>query len=236
MPVELVDSDLRRTQALLRAEAEHRLKTSLAVVTGWAATLDDDWDKLSDDTRRRAVGIIRRVSDDMAQEAARLLDQARAELLTLDPEPVRLDLAAVLDVTADALDGLSRDHAVVYEPASGPVFTDVDPAGLQQVLGHLIENAVKYSADGTKVAVRVLADIERRQAVLEVRDEGAGIPLDRDIFSPFTRGPQADDLPGAGLGLYVVRNLVTSINGEVEAQRHADGPGSTFRVRLPLAQ
>lgn len=236
MPVELVRDDLRRTQALLRAEAEHRLKTSLAVVTGWAATLDDDWDRLTDDLRRRAVGTIRRVSDEMAREAAGLLDQTRAELLTLDPEPVRLDLAAVLDATTEALGGLARDHAVVYEPASGPVPTEVDPAGLQQVLGHLIENAVKYSADGTKVAVRVLADAERRQAVLEVRDEGAGIPLDRDIFSPFTRGPHAEEVPGAGLGLYVVRNLVASMGGDVEAQCNSDGPGSTFRVRLPLAQ
>lgn len=236
MLVDVVDRDPRRTQALLRAEAEHRLKTSLAVVTGWAATLDDDWDKLSDATRRRAVAIIRRVSDDMALEAARLLDQARAELLTLDPEPVRLDLAAVLEVTTDALDGISREHAVVYEPSPGPVFTEVDPAGLQQILGHLIENAVKYSPDGTQVGVRVVADIERGRAILEVRDEGPGIPLDRDIFGPFTRGPQAEELPGAGLGLYVVRNLVTSMGGEVEADRNEEGAGSTFRVHLPLAE
>lgn len=234
--MELLGDEPPRTQALARAEAEHRLKTSLAVVTGWAATLDDDWDRLTDDLRRRAVGTIRRLSDEMAQEAARLLDQTRAELLTLDPDPVRLDLAAVLDGTADAFGGLARDHAVVYEPAVGPVSAEVDPAGLQQVLGHLIENAVKYSADGTRVAVRVLADADHRQAVLEVRDEGDGIPLDRDIFDPFTRGPQAEEVPGVGLGLYVVRNLVASMGGDVEAHRNTDGPGSTFRVRLPLAQ
>ena len=101
------------------------------------------------------------------------------------------------------------------------------------MLGHLVENAVKYS-EGGRVEVNTFADGD--EAVLEVRDRGIGIPLDVDVFAPFQRGEFAEsrELPGVGIGLYVVRNLVGFMGGTVSARRNDDGPGSTFSVRLPL--
>ena len=224
--------DRLRSQTLVRAEAEHRLKTLLAVIGGWASTLDDRWDQLTDERRREAVRIIRRASQDLADQAGRLLEDARAEMLMLEQEPVRLDLCAVLDVTSSTFDGLSEGHLVEHQTSGDRVPVDVDPAALQQVLGHLIENAVKYSTAGTKVVVRARA--EGTNAVLEVCDEGTGVPGDVDIFGPFQRGAQLDHVPGVGLGLYIVRNLVLAMGGTVDARRN-DGPGSTFTVRLPLS-
>jgi signal transduction histidine kinase len=225
--------DRLRSQTLLRAEAEHRMKTSLAVVTGWATTLDERWEQLTEDRRRDCVRIIRRASEDLADQASSLLDDARAELRSLDAEPVRLDLDAVLAVTTEHLDGLSEGHVVEHVPAAAPVLVDVDPAALQQVLGHLVENAVKYSPPGSRVSVRARADGDR--ALLEVRDEGIGVPDDVDVFAPFRRGRDAEGRPGVGLGLYVVRNLCRSMGGEVTARRN-DGAGSTFTVELPGAR
>jgi signal transduction histidine kinase len=117
--------------------------------------------------------------------------------------------------------------------AGGPLLVDADPAALQQVLGHLIENAVKYSDGGTTVVVRAFAD-GSGLVVLEVSDEGIGIPEGIDIFAPFLRGSATDHRPGVGLGLYIVRNLVRAMGGDVTARRNADR-GSTFTVRLPGA-
>jgi signal transduction histidine kinase len=223
-----------RSQTMLRAEAEHRLKTSLAVIAGWATTLDERWDQLSEERRREGVSIIRRAGDELADQATRLLEDARAELLTLDPAPITLDLAAVLAVTTAAFGGLSGGHVVEYVPVAEPLLVEVDPAALQQILGHLIENAVKYSADGTKVMVRAFPD-GLGGVLLEVRDEGIGIPEDIDMFAPFLRGSATDRRPGVGLGLYIVRNLVGAMGGEVTARRN-ERVGSTFTVRLPGAR
>ena len=64
-----------RSQTMLLAEAEHRLKTALAVITGWAATLEERWDQLDDDRRLEGLGIIRKAAEGMADQARQLLVQ-----------------------------------------------------------------------------------------------------------------------------------------------------------------
>jgi signal transduction histidine kinase len=72
------------------------------------------------------------------------------------------------------------------------------------------------------------------EVFLEVRDEGIGLPDDVDVFAPFQRGAVGDATPGVGLGLYIVRNLVEAMGGNVTARRN-EGAGSTFTVRLPAS-
>lgn len=227
--MEDVLADRRRAEAMFRAQAEHRLKTSLALIGGWAATLDDEWDHLPEPRRREGLAIIRKASEDLTEQTARLLQQTRAELLTLDLQPVRLDLASVLDVTAHALDGLSDGHRVVHATHGATVIVEVDPTALHEVLAHLVDNAVKYSPFGTVITLRA-ETAAGGWVLLEVVDQGIGIPDDIDLFAAFQRGDAG--LPGVGLGLYVVRNLVQAMGGDVNARRNDDG-GSTFAVRLP---
>jgi two-component system, NtrC family, sensor histidine kinase KinB len=218
-----------RTQTMLIAEAGHRLKTALAIINGWASTLEERWDQLDDERRLQGLAVIRRTSGTMAIETRRLLDDARAEIRLLDLAPVVLDLREVLDVNVAMLEGLSQTHAIAHATAPDEdVTVCVDPGALQQVLGHLLENAVKYSPGGTTVVVaarRVDDDV-----VIDVRDDGVGVPTDIDVFAPFERGDAR--IEGVGLGLYIVRNLVRAMGGDVTALRNPDR-GSTFSVRLP---
>lgn len=223
--------DRLRSQTMVLAEAEHRLKTALAVITGWAGTLEDRWEELDDARRRAGLSIIRRASEGMAEEARRLLEDARAEMCMLDLAPVEIDLRDVLELNVATFTGLSSTHAIVsVTPPGDDVAVEVDPAALQQVLGHLLENAVKYAPAGTTVAVGA-----RREAdvvVIDVADQGPGLPPGVDVFAPFQRGTDVVSKDGVGLGLYIVRNLVRAMGGEVLAASNADG-GSTFSVRLP---
>lgn len=220
-----------RNQTLLFAEAEHKLKTTLAVISGWATTLDESWDKLPDDMRRQGIVAIRRNSEDLAEQARRLLEDARAEIAALDLDPVRLELNEVLGFTTTLFGGVSRAHQVEFQPAEGEVWAWVDAAALQQVLGHLIENAVKYSPEGGHITLRTF--VNGGEAHIEVCDEGVGVPDDVNVFAAFQRGAErADEAEGAGLGLYIVRNLVESMGGRISAQRNPDR-GSTFAVTLP---
>ncbi|HVF74279.1 MAG TPA: HAMP domain-containing sensor histidine kinase [Acidimicrobiales bacterium] len=218
-----------RLQTLLFAEAEHKLKTSVAVISGWASTLDDRWETLSPQQRRDGVATIRRSADTLAMHTRSLLEGARTEMARLDLEPIALDLASILRVTTRTFSGLSTSHHIRCT-VDGPVWVLADPAGLQQVLGHLIENAVKYSPGGG--TVRLHARANRRWAELLVTDEGVGVPDDVDVFAAFTRGSITGT--GVGLGLYIVKNLVEGMGGTVTAVRNPLR-GSTFTVLLPTA-
>ena len=100
---------------------------------------------------------------------------------------------------------------------------------------NLVSNAVKYSAPGTRVTVRVEA--KEQLAVLSVSDEGPGIGEEdlRVLFQPFGRGRSADAFAeGTGMGLHIVKQIVEAHGGRIEVQSEV-GRGSTFRVSLPLA-
>ena len=216
-----------RHQTLLFAEAEHKMKTSLAVISGWACTLDDRWEALTPTQRRDGVATIRRSAETLAQQARSLLEGARTEMTRLELTPVRLDLAEILRVTTRTFKGMSTLHDIGCDVA-GPVEVCADPGGLQQVIGHLVENAVKYSPEGGSICLR--ARPQGRWAQLEVIDEGLGVPDDVDVFAAFTRGTIT--APGVGLGLYIVKNLVEGMGGTVTAARNPLR-GSTFTVLLP---
>jgi len=223
--------DRLRTQTMLLAEAEHRLKTALAVITGWATTLEERWDAIDDARKLGGLAIIRRASESLSDDARMLLEEAKAEILILDQSPVRVDLREVLDLNAATFEGLSQVHSITAAtPPGDDVTVEVDPAALQQVLGHLLENAVKYSPDGTNVVVRARRD--DGAVVIDVVDEGPGVPTGVDVFAPFQRG-EGDTTDGFGLGLYIVRNLVRAMGGEVAVEPNVSGVGSTFSVRLP---
>ncbi|MCU1463137.1 MAG: multi-sensor signal transduction histidine kinase [Acidimicrobiales bacterium] len=237
---EALAAERRRADALaakveqrttFHAESEHKLKTELAVLCGWARTLDDRWMDLAAEDRRQGVAIIRARADGMAERATRMIEEAKAEIGIDVAEPVRLDLAAVLAATVDGAAGMSREHVIEVDACAGAdVF--VDPASLQQVLGHLLENAVKYSPGGGTIAVRTRR--AGRWVELIVADEGVGIPDGVDLFAPFQRGNHAG-ISGTGLGLYIVAKLIDEMGGQIEARRNREA-GSTFVVKLPAAR
>jgi signal transduction histidine kinase len=218
-----------RSRVLHVGQLEHRLKTALGVISGWAWSLESLWDRFTDEERREAVRTIRRRAEAAIGDAEQLLREVQAEVTSLDLEPVEVDLAEALRLSAHTYGGTSVRHAVRYE---GPdtVRVTVDPAALQQILGQLLENAIKYSPGGGDVTLAV--DTTESDVVIEVRDEGAGLPEGIDIFAPFSRGPAERSQSGTGLGLYIVRSLVESMGGQIEARPNA-AAGATFTITLP---
>src|SRR5205823_3992753 len=132
---------------------------------------------------------------------------------------------------AEAFSNIANSHRVIAEvPPETTVLAD--PTALYQVLGLLLDNAVKYSPGGGTVTVRatrVAEDLE-----IAVIDEGMGLPEGIDVFAPFERGDAgvARRTPGVGLGLHIARNLLDAMGGSISAQRNA-GRGSTFNIRIP---
>ena len=118
-----------------------------------------------------------------------------------------------------------------------PVWIRAEREALRQVVGNLVDNAIKYTPEGGSVAVRLWPGTE--SSVLEVADTGIGLaPEDQErVFERFYRVDRARsrEVGGTGLGLSIVKNTVLNLGGEVGV-RSAPGQGSTFWVRLPRCQ
>ena len=159
-----------------------------------------------------------------------LLDTAQVESdrLALDLQP--LDLQEVVhDVTVRLAEMARAAGCEILVAPGAPVPGRWDRLRLEQVLHNLLTNAIKYG--GGRVEVRAWSD---GHAFLQVRDSGTGIGAeDRAmVFEPFKRLPSASREDGAGLGLYIVREIVHAHGGHVEVL-DAPGPGATFLVTLP---
>ena len=118
------------------------------------------------------------------------------------------------------------------EPQQRQVVVSADGARLRQALLDLIENADKYSPN--QRPIRVVLQVDAEQALIQVIDEGIGIPeadLER-VFERFQRGSNAPEKTGSGLGLSIVKLLVEAMDGTIEL-RSRPGQGSCFTIRLP---
>ncbi len=153
-------------------------------------------------------------------------------------------VAEPLDLAAIALDNVNRlkkEHsnrgAQVELDAPEAVMVRADPRALETVLQNLISNAIKYGGREPRVLVTVRAEAHR--ARLAVRDFGPGLAGadPKRIFDPFVRGDDeaVRSKGGVGLGLYLVRELVTTLGGKVSARDGLDGGGTEIAISLALA-
>lgn len=128
-------------------------------------------------------------------------------------------------------------HSLNINIPSEPVFLDVDPVRIAQVIQNLLNNALRYTPPGGNISVT--ARTEGNWAVIQVVDDGIGIADDglETIFEMFAQAPagKGHSLGGLGIGLSLVRALVELHGGSVRAYSDGAGTGSTFEVRLPLA-
>ncbi|NTU80765.1 MAG: PAS domain-containing protein [Chloroflexales bacterium] len=216
--------------------ASHELRTPMTSLIGYAQLLRKAWLRGSGDLAKMTDRIVRQALqlDGLIDQ---LLDVSRLQRgqFVIEPQPV--DIAALsAQVMAEFRDTLPPDAVprVTLAHPDNPVLVMGDPARLDQVLLNLLSNAVKYSPPGGAVQVRVAQTAT--EAVLEVVDQGIGIPayVHGQLFMPFFRAPNVGaQTSGFGLGLYIVREIVQRHGGRVEVAS-VEGTGSVFRVVLPL--
>jgi signal transduction histidine kinase len=247
---------LRREQAArleadrARAEAEsanhakdeflamlaHELRNPLAVIVNAVTLMEGD---TVPPESRRAVAMIRRQAGHLAHLLDDLLDVARITSGHIELERERVDLrgavAQALETQRPWLEG--RRQAVTIAVADGPVEVVGDAVRLQQVLGNLLNNASKYTPAAG--AIRIGLEVDGADAVLRVKDEGAGIPFEKldAIFGLFVQANPslARTEGGLGIGLTLVKRIVELHGGTVRALSEGPGRGAELVVRLPLA-
>ena len=121
-----------------------------------------------------------------------------------------------------------------FETAGDPVLLDLDREAIRRAVWNLLDNAVKYSADGTSVTIQVVS--ENGRTAISVTDRGCGVARqDRTrIFHKFVRGPagEAGAVKGTGIGLAMVQAIVRAHRGKIELESRV-GEGSRFTILLP---
>ena len=232
-------SSLARAQRENRSKDEflamlaHELRNPLGAIQGAVHALG-----LMNQTEPmalRATSIIKRQVVHMARLVDDLLDVGRAVTgkIVLKRQPLNL-AESVKSTIATIASGNPNNHARL-DLVSEPVWVSGDPVRLEQIVGNLVSNALKFTrGDGV---VSVFVGREGDDAVLRVADQGIGIPADMlpKIFDLFVQAHHTIDRTrgGLGIGLTLVRRLAELHGGSVHAASEGDGRGSTFTVRIP---
>ncbi|HUL46712.1 MAG TPA: ATP-binding protein [Steroidobacteraceae bacterium] len=217
------------------ADASHELRTPLTVMRGELESLAQDA-RLARDTRE-ALGSVLEEVERLAEIVESLFALSRLDAGEASGQWLCFDLAELAATTAEQMSLLATDKNVRVDCESAPEVTvRGDRARLKQVIVNLLDNAIKYTPNGGRVTLRVRR--EGPDAVLEVADDGIGIPEEArpHVFKRFYRvdGSRSREQGGAGLGLSIVQSICAAHGAQVEVLSNP-GRGSTFRVRQPLA-
>jgi PAS domain S-box-containing protein len=167
-----------------------------------------------------------------------LMDVSRVSRGQVELRRERVELAAVVDAALEASRPLIEraGHRLTVRLPDEPVWLDGDATRLAQVFSNLLNNAVKYTPPGGRIALQATA--QAGTVVVEIQDNGTGIAPDivPRVFDLFVQGPQhVGTQGGLGIGLSLVRKLVELHGGVVELASRGAGQGTTVRVTLPVA-
>ena len=255
-----------RTRADFLANASHELRTPLASLSGFIETLrgharDDA------EARERFLGIMHVQAERMRGLIDDLMSLSRIELGEHIPPSGEADMTTVVIDVLDALGPMAKARAVSFEPhlpPAGATVAAADRGQIVQVIQNLVENAVKYTADGGWVAVEVIPDMSAAEAVargsdlaarfailtpdraagkryvgIRVRDFGPGIARNHlpRLTERFYRveGQKARDRPGTGLGLAIVKHILNRHRGGLIVES-GEASGTLFTAYVPRSE
>jgi signal transduction histidine kinase len=234
----------RRQRALANARerfvaaVSHELRTPLAQIRMFSELLSDDKVR-SPEQRQRWLAVIHREAIRLGTLVENVLVFARGEALGLTVSPRETDAVLLARDALGAFAPLASGRGVTLRaelPDRAPIWAD--PDAVRQVVGNLLDNAVKYGPEGQTVTVRVRQrEGPRGEVALAVDDEGGGVPpADRErVWERYTRLHHDGTTGGSGLGLSLVRELIVRQGGRAWVENAPNG-GARFVVTLPSAR
>ncbi len=234
----------RQTQAAIRERDQflsvvaHELKTPLTSMLGYSRLLAHRADPASPltDREQRALQVIATQTNCFKELIETLLDLSRLQMGHFCIQQMPLELGTLVNQVVEELQATHTDTLLIYQPAPESLFVGGDAVALRQVVRNLLQNAIKYSRPAGRVEVRV--EQRAAQVCVSVTDQGIGIPAEAlpHLFQSFYRAPNAmqHQQHGIGVGLYIVKELVTLHSGSIDVTSQ-EGVGSSFTVTLPLA-
>ncbi|MCK8817775.1 phosphate regulon sensor histidine kinase PhoR [Natroniella sulfidigena] len=231
-------TEIRRLERMRRdfvSNVSHELKTPLTSIKGYVETLIDS--KLDYETAQYFLEIINDETNRLERLITDLLDLSKIESepnLGINQE---VDLVEVIKDVSSLLNNKAEEKEIDLKlclPFEAPIIKG-DPDQFARVMINLIDNAIKYTPQGGRV--KTILHVEKKEAVIEVEDNGIGIPeqdLER-VFERFYRVDKARTRKqgGTGLGLSIVKHIVRQYNGQIDVESELE-QGTKFIIRFPL--
>ena len=212
----------------------HELRNPLGAIANAAQLLG----AADEQNRAHARAVIGRQVQHLARMTDDLLDAGRAMTGKIVLQRQSLDLADAAGRVLSTLRASGRTAQRRIVQALAPAWVDADPTRIEQIIGNLVGNALKFTPDGGTITVSVAR--EGNEAVLRVADTGIGMEpeLAARVFEAFVQGERPLDRSqgGLGIGLTLVRRLAELHGGSAAAESKGEGSGSTFTVRMPAVE
>jgi two-component system sensor histidine kinase KdpD len=227
-------TETERLRSALLASISHDLSTPLASILG-AATSLQDYEALYDrKARQELIATILDESERLHRFVRNLLDMTRLESGAIEPNREMIDFGEAIGAALERCSRILIQHRVELAIAPDLPMLELDAVLLEQALINLLDNASKYTPPGSTVSI--LAQRQAGNIVLQVLDEGPGMPeseLER-VFTKFHRLHAGDrKRPGTGLGLAVCRGFVEALGGTITAGNRSDRSGAIFTLSFP---
>ena len=231
----LWELDALRTELL--ANVSHELRTPLAAIKGFASSLLQPDVKFDEPIWCSFLQTIDSEADRLNSLIEELLMMSRLEAQALDVKRESHNLAEAIDSVRGRLTNLTlRHHLQINIPAELPE-VQVDEARIGEVFSNLVENAVKYSPEGTTITIEAYPD--GKEVIVSVSDEGVGIPpeLQQKVFDRFYQvsSPAVGHKSGTGLGLCICRGIIEAHGGRIWLDSEP-GKGTKFSFSIPANQ
>jgi signal transduction histidine kinase len=212
----------------------HEFRTPLATILSSSELVERFRHRWPDERILKHLHRIQTSVETMTHLLENVLVVGKVEAGQMRFNPSEMDLSAFAqEVAEDVWLGQGQQHDLALALPETPVWIHGDAELLRYALNNLLGNAIKYAPEGSTVYLRL--ECESSRAVLQVADEGIGIPeedLDA-VFEPFHRAANAENMLGTGLGLSIARRAVEMHQGTIYVESE-EGEGTAFTVTLPL--
>jgi K+-sensing histidine kinase KdpD len=228
----LRELDAMRTQLL--ANVSHELRTPLAAIKGFASSLLQKDITFDEETRTSFIQTIDSESDRLSHLIDELLLMSRIEAGVFKANKNLYDMSEIVASIRDRLFAIAvKHHLKISVPDNLPSLM-VDGSRIGEVITNLVENAVKYSPEGTQISLTI--EEKDDSVITSIQDQGMGIPLEYQakVFERFFQLPgQNGQRKGSGLGLCICRGIIENHNGKIWITSEP-GKGSRFSFSLPV--
>ena len=235
--VVLIFRDIAREKHLARLQSDfisnvtHELKTPLTSIYMFAESLL--LGRVNSATEKKEyISIILKESERLKRMINNILEFSKLEKGKLEYHFVNSNLASILNTAIHEMDyWFEKEKFDVVTELDDNISAEIDPEKIKQVIGNLLNNAIKYSTDTKKIYIRLYKN--GNYNFIEIEDCGIGIPRDKlsQIFEKFYRIEQKDNISGTGLGLTVVKEIIDAHNGKISVSSEI-GKGSKFLISL----
>ncbi len=237
---------LSRTEAVRRSEElktallsslSHDMRTPLSAISTSASSLLSLSGDLDPAVRLMLLQTIKEQCERLDRYTANLLDLGRLQTGIDAEQLIEVDIVEVLGTVLRSTRALSASHAIAKQIDSPSAIVRANPVMVEQIFRNLLDNAVRYSPEGSTIAVKMVQG--NALVRIEIIDQGCGVPKDElpHLFDRFYRSSRTQHQEGHGLGLSIARGFVEAFGGWISVDSpHAGGIGTQVIVEIPLSR